>query len=82
MVRTQIQLSEDQAAELRRLAAEHRVSMAELVRRGVETYLSREATQGPRASRERAAAVAGRFGSGRGDLAENHDQPLAEAFES
>jgi Arc/MetJ-type ribon-helix-helix transcriptional regulator len=80
MVRTQIQLPEQQVTLLKRLAAQQHVSMAELIRRAVDLLtLSPDATN-IMERRERALAAAGRFHSGRGDLADRHDDYLAEAF--
>jgi hypothetical protein len=80
MVRTQIQLTEEQAVLLKHLAAAQGVSMAEIIRRAVDSldrsprgYLLRE-------RRERAAAVAGRFHSGVTDLATDHDRYLIESI--
>ena len=80
MVRTQIQLPEQQVAVLKRLAAQQHVSMAELIRRAVDLFtLSPEANK-IKERKERALAAAGRFHSGCGDLAVRHDDYLAEAF--
>jgi Ribbon-helix-helix protein, copG family len=80
MVRTQIQLPEQQVTLLKRLAAQQHVSMAELIRRAVDLFtLSPDATN-IKEQRERAIAAVGRFHSGRGDLAARHDDYLAEAF--
>ncbi len=80
MVRTQVQLSEKDLAELRRLAAEEGVSVSELVRRGVKQVL--ESRRKP--SREelwaRAREVAGKYNSGLLDIAQRHDDYLAEAY--
>lgn len=81
MVRTQIQLSEEQSARLRALAAKRSVSMSELVRQAVEAMLSSSRQCDADEARHRAIAAAGRFSSGLGDLAERHDDYLAEAFE-
>lgn len=82
MVRTQIQLSERQARELKRLAAERGGSMAELVREAVDALLRDR--HGP--SREqrwsRARAVVGKFHSGHDDIAEQHDRYLLDAYEA
>mgnify|MGYP001499277067 CR=1 FL=1 len=80
MVRTQIQLSEDQAAGLRELAAQRRVSLAELVREGVERVLDAAQAGDRRRKVERAIAAAGRFSSGLTDVASNHDEYLANAL--
>ncbi len=80
MIRTQVQLTEQQAADLRRLAARSGLSVAELVRRGVEPLL-REG--GPNALDERyrrAASAVGRFRSGRGNVAVEHDAGLDAAY--
>jgi len=81
MVRTQIQLEEEQAALLRRAAADSHVSVAEIIRRSVNLYLS--ATPRPVSREEqkrRAIGAAGRFRSGVTDLGEAHDRYLEEAF--
>lgn len=77
MVRTQIQLTEDQARTLRELAAEKGVSMAELIRRSVERTI-KESQEDEK--RRRAFGVIGRFHSGLTDVAENHDKYLDEEY--
>ena len=47
MVRTQIQLTEEQAEGLKRLAAERGVSMAELVRQSVQRLLEERPPPSP-----------------------------------
>lgn len=80
MVRTQIQLPEQQVTRLKRLAAQQHVSMAELIRRAVDLFtLSPDATSN-KERKERAMAAVGRFHSGCGDLSARHDDYLAEAF--
>jgi hypothetical protein len=80
MVRTQVQLSEEDLAELRRLAAEEGVSVSALVRRGVKQVL--ESRRKP--SREelwaRAMSVVGKYRSGKTDIGRRHDEYLAEDF--
>lgn len=80
MVRTQIQLSERQAAVLKKLAAAHHVSMAELIRRAVDTMVRSGATVDSEEKRKRALAVVGRFSSGKRDISKEHDKYLSEAF--
>lgn len=80
MVRTQIQLTDDQATALKRLAAERHESVAELIRRGVEILLRSISPVSPDERRQRAIAVAGRFRSGRTDLSTQHDRHLSEAY--
>jgi len=80
MVRTQIQLTEAQAAALRRLAGERGVSLAELIRRAVDGLIAQGPSQVEQA-RARAVAAVGRFESGLQDVSRRHDEHLAEAFD-
>lgn len=80
MVRTQIQLTKEQARALKELAAQQNVSMAELIRRSVDALIrssARETTEDPW---ERARRAAGKFHSGKSDISVNHDRYLAEDF--
>lgn len=79
MIRTQIQLQPEQASRLRELAAAENVSLAELIRRGVDHILA-EAQQTPRGRRLDALRVVGAFDSGVPTIAERHDDELADAF--
>ena len=77
MVRTQIQLTEEQARALKELAAEEGVSMAELIRRSVEyTIKAREEDEKWR----KASLAIGQFHSGLTDVAESHDKYLDEEY--
>lgn len=80
MIRTQIQLEEAQYRALKEMAARQRVSVAELIRRAVSTWLKTSAQVSEEERRRRAIAAAGRFRSGLGDLAERHDQYLARIY--
>ena len=77
MVRTQIQLTEEQARRVRRIAQQEGVSMAEVIRRCVDQGL-----EGSRPSRaelwEKVLAVAGRFedSTGAKDVSVRHDDYL------
>jgi len=79
MIRTQIQLTEAQARALREMAAREGVSLAELIRRGVEVIVQHRGELSPEERRQRASAVVGRFRSRLGDLSTRHDDYLAEA---
>jgi predicted DNA-binding ribbon-helix-helix protein len=81
MIRTQIQLKEEQARRLKKIAAQRKVSMAELIRQGVDGILAEEAEANREERKERALAAAGRFASGLRDVSAEHDRHLAEAFE-
>lgn len=80
MVRTQIQLTEKQARALKRLARRGQASMAELIRRSIDSYLRAIGDRDRDELRRRALAVAGRFRSGAGDLSAKHDRHLADAY--
>ena len=81
MVRTQIQLSEEQARTLKDMAAKYDVSMAELIRQAVDDWLRSTETVDREERKRRAIAAAGRFHSEVSDLSTAHDRYLAEAFE-
>jgi 16S rRNA U516 pseudouridylate synthase RsuA-like enzyme len=72
MVRTQIQITEEQARSLKRLAAKEGKSVAELIRISVENLLRAGGTQDPKIARQKALAAAGKL-SGPENLAEEHD---------
>jgi hypothetical protein len=80
MVRTQIQLSEEQAAFLKARAAIEGSSMAELIRQYIDKAQKSALTVEASSRRQRAAAIAGQFRSGIGDVAENHDKYLAHEY--
>ena len=81
MVRTQIQLTDEQYASLKRMAQAEKVPMAELVRRGVDKVLKASAVISDEERRQRALEIAGRFHSGKMDISERHDKYFAEAIE-
>lgn len=78
MVRTQIQLTEEQSARARERAAEMGVSVSELIRRGLDGILSQESPN--RAARLRALSIIGCVQSETGDLSVEHDKYLEEAY--
>ena len=77
MIRTQVQLTEEQARALKELAAQRGVSMSELVRQAVERILEeREETEKWR----RALEIVGRYHSGHSDISVEHDKYLDEIY--
>lgn len=80
MVRTQIQLSERQAAALKKLAAARHVSIAELIRRAVDTMIRSGALIDADEKKRRAIDAVGRFRSGKRDISHKHDDYLSEAY--
>jgi Arc/MetJ-type ribon-helix-helix transcriptional regulator len=75
MVRTIIQLPEEQAAALERAARRRGVSKAAVIREALASLLARD---GGDPALERALQAAGSGRSGVHDLAERHDDYLAE----
>ncbi len=82
MIRTQVQLSEDHIRILKRLAGERRVSVATLIRESVDLLIRTTGFVDEKERRQRAIAAAGRFHSGRSDIAAEHDRHLAEAYQA
>ena len=79
MIRTQIQMEEDQIKWLRAEARERGVSVSQLIREGVTLFRARE-ERFPEDKKKRALAAVGRFSSDASDVSERHDDYLAEAF--
>ena len=79
MIRTQIQLTEEQARELKRMAAERGISVSALIREAIEKAVAVD--DGP-AKRQRALGAVGRFRSGAKDISTEHDRYLSEDFAS
>lgn len=80
MVRTQVQLASEQSRILKQLAAARGVSVAELIREGVQLLIAASAGADMESRVKRAIAVAGRFRSGVSDLSIHHDRYLQEAY--
>ncbi len=81
MVRTQIQLTEEQARALKAAAARQGVSMAELIRQAVDRILEEQEQE--RAEKwRRATALVGRYRDKEGatDVSVNHDKYLDEIY--
>lgn len=77
VLRTQIQLTEDQARALKELAARQGISMAELIRRAVERIIEES---DDRERRRRALALLGKYRDSAPDVASNHDHYLDEIY--
>jgi hypothetical protein len=80
MVRTQIQLTEEQMERLRTAAERERVSIAELIRRSIDRTIGCNHGISLAAQKRRAIELAGRFASGRENISAEHDKHLEEAF--
>ena len=80
MVRTQIQLTEEQVKALKKIALFRHLSIAELIRQAVDTVIRTNTTVDIEERRKRAIDIVGRFSSGKRDISRKHDTYLAEAF--
>lgn len=77
MIRTQIQLEPETWEALRKAADEQGKSVSEVVRESVKSMLNQSRQ---RALGERLLEVCGKYRSGLGDLARNHDRYLEDGF--
>ena len=83
MIRTQIQLTEEQHQRLKRWAHHRGISLSEAVRRCVDDRLSTDPPEQTRADRVREAAVVfGKYADpdGPSRVAKDHDEHLNDAF--
>jgi Arc/MetJ-type ribon-helix-helix transcriptional regulator len=81
MARTTVRLSEQQAQQVRALAAQRGVSMAEIIRESIDAFAAASQRPSGQELRERSSLAIGIGRSGLGDLATNHDAYLAEAYD-
>lgn len=79
MIRTQIQIEEEQMEWLKSKAREKGVSLSQLIRESLEHFRERE-KRVPEERKRRALAALGRFSSGKTDVSERHDDYLCEAI--
>ena len=79
MIRTQIQLEPEQYQRLKELASDRSISIAQLVREGVDHVLLHARAN---VAWDRFLAAAGSFGAQREDtdVAANHDKYLEDAY--
>jgi hypothetical protein len=80
MVRTQIQLTEQQAKAVKAMARAHGISAAEVIRRAINVLLESTIMIDEGEKRAKALRVVGRFRSGRHDISQKHDAYLEEAY--
>lgn len=80
MVRTQIQLPEEQVIFLKKMSAARHESMAQIIRQAIDLLYKSTQEQGSEQRRKQAMAAAGRFRSGAKDLAAAHDNYLADVY--
>ena len=83
MIRTQIQLTEEQHRWLKRWAKDRGISLSEAVRRSVDQLAAEEMTEERRSHRVRKAlSVLGKYSdpAGASTIGRDHDTYLADAY--
>ena len=80
MVRTQIQLTEDQAKALKKIAQSRHLSVAELIRKAVDTVIKLNTVVNAEERHRRAMEIVGKFSSGKRDISKKHDLYLTDAY--
>lgn len=80
MFRTQIQLTKEQAEQLRLIAARRGISRSQLIREAIEAWLRRNHGPSLEERKRRALAAVGKFASGESDVSEEHDRYLEEIY--
>ena len=81
MIRTQIQLTEEQYKQLKQLARKSERSLATLVREGVEKVLKEAGEPNLDEARRQALLIVGKYRSGKKDVSVHHDKYLAESYQ-
>jgi hypothetical protein len=79
MLRTQVQIEEDQMEWLRAKARGRGISVSQLIREGIKFYRTHE-EQLPKNRKRKALEAVGRFSSGTSDVSVHHDDYLAETY--
>lgn len=81
MIRTQIQLTDEQVKRLRELSATSRESLAALIRKAVDQFIV-SGNPDRSALYRQAEPVVGKYNSDSGDISIHHDRYLEETFGS
>ena len=80
MIRTQIQLTEEQYRLLKSISARENISVAEVVRESIAYYAAGKCLVDQKDKYSRALEVAGKFRSGKKDISKNHDNHLNKDY--
>ena len=81
MVRTQIQLTDEQASLLKEMAHESNVLIAAIIRKALDHFLLKQQPNRRTLYRQALAAV-GKYSAGVHDVSVEHDRYLDEEFKS
>ncbi len=79
MIRTQIQLTEEQISKLKRIAGREQKSVAELIRQAIDQWLVLAEPLSIEERKQRALSIMGKYHSGLADVGVNHDKYLNES---
>ena len=82
MVRTQIQLTEEQASRLKEMAHASNESIAAIIRKALDEFLLKQQPPNRRALYRQALRAVGKYKAGVHDVSIEHDRYLEEAFKS
>jgi hypothetical protein len=80
MVRKQIQLTEMRVEALKKIAQSRRLSVAEIIRKAVDTVIKSSNVVDIEERHKRAMETVGKFRSGKRDVSKKHDRYLTEAY--
>jgi RecA/RadA recombinase len=80
MIRIHIQLTDDQAKTLKKISMSRHLSVAEFIRRAVDTLIKSSAVVDVEERHKRAIEIVGPFSSGKRDISEKHDLYLSDAY--
>ena len=82
MIRTQIQLTQEQWKELKKIAAARHLSIAELVRQSVDQLIRSPENQRIDQYHRLSVEIVGKYKSGSSDVSANHDKYLSDSYGS
>ena len=80
MVRTQIQLTNQQSASLKSLSARESISIAELIRQSIDLFLRTKQYRPRDELKRKSLSVIGKYASETDDVSINHDDYLADIY--
>ncbi len=82
MTEMSIHLTDWQLQGLQHVATEYKASMEDIIKQSIDAWLhlKRPAVLDQEEKMRRILSVAGKYNSGLGDVSENHDHYLAEAY--
>ena len=80
MIRTQIQLTEEQSKALKQLSSQKNISVAQLIRNSVDLLLRSMTEISEEDKRRRALSIVGKFPVKETDMSVNHDKYLEEVY--